>query len=66
MRLVAVLLAGAIMFSAGLANAQQTALKITWTDPDENGYADDYTESGQASGRRGRDRGRRRGRDDGD
>jgi len=35
MRLVAVLLAGAIMFSAGLANAQQTALKITWTDPDD-------------------------------
>ena len=36
----------------------------SWTGPDENGYAGDYTGSGEASGRRGKDRERRRGRTD--
>jgi RHS repeat-associated protein len=36
----------------------------SWTGPDENGYAGDYTGSGRPGGRRGRDRERRGGNDD--
>jgi RHS repeat-associated protein len=36
----------------------------SWTGPDENGYADQYTGSGNPSGRTGRDRERRRGGND--
>jgi tripartite ATP-independent transporter DctP family solute receptor len=35
MRLAAALLAGTIVFGAGLAHAQPATLKITWTDPDD-------------------------------